>query len=274
MSGEDPTSPSLQDRTQAFLQDFFARGEELVRELIEENERLRIQLRQATTGGAAAGSDDTQQLVSRLVAQVERLEAECAEIRKLAGSAARESGGYRSRLDRLEQEHYHLAAMYVAANQFHSSSTVDDVLRTITEILLNFVGVGRFTVYCVDEERQILFPFQREGGDVDECPDISLPASGPLGEVLQNRGPWKTGQPRGGDDEVIMHLPLCSGTRLVGVARIESFLPQKTEFADDDYGLLELISEHSGIGIETAWIRAHAKDAPMARRGLEQLVVR
>jgi len=69
-----------------------------------------------------------------------------------------------------------------------------------------------------------------------------------------------------------MHLPLVSGTRLVGVARIESFLPQKSEFVDTDYSLLELVSEHAGIGIETAWIRAHAREVPMQRGAVESLV--
>jgi GAF domain-containing protein len=94
-----------------------------------------------------------------------------------------------------------------------------------------------------------------------------------VAEVLAVPGPWKSGHPRGEGDGALMNLPLVSGTRLVGVARIESFLPQKAEFNDDDHGLLELVSEHSGIGIETAWIRAHAKEVPFARSALEGLVV-
>ena len=70
-----------------------------------------------------------------------------------------------------------------------------------------------------------------------------------------------------------MYLPLSSGTRLVAVIRIENFLPQKGSFTDNDFALLELISEQSGIAIETAWIRAHAKVVPLARRALEELTV-
>ncbi len=69
-----------------------------------------------------------------------------------------------------------------------------------------------------------------------------------------------------------MFLPLVSGTRLVGAARLEAFLSQKDEFADSDASLLSLISEHAGVGIKTAWIRAHAKEVPLARQAIEELV--
>lgn len=268
VSGEESKSPSLQAQTQAFLREFFAKGEELVRELIEENDRLRTAL---AAEGKDPSPDRTGDLVARLMRQIEELEAEAAEIRKLAGVARRDAN-YRDRLDTLEREHYHLAAMYVAGSQFHCATTVEDVLRTITEILLNFVGIGQFTVFCVDEERQMLFPLMREGGDLDECAEISLSEDGPLAEVLASPGAWKSGRPTGAQPGVLMYLPLSSGTRLVGLARVESFLPQKHDFIENDFGLLELISEHAGIGIESAWIRAHAREVPMARRALEELV--
>jgi GAF domain-containing protein len=163
--------------------------------------------------------------------------------------------------------------MYVAGGQFQRAGTIDEVLRTITEILLNFVGVGRFTVLAVDEERQVLFPLLREGGALDGREEIRLPGAGALREAASLGGPWKAGHPIARDETAIMHLPLSSGTRLVAVIRIENFLPQKGSFNDNDFGLLELISEQSGIAIETAWIRAHAKVVPLARRALEELTV-
>lgn len=266
VSGDEGPS-SLQERTQAFLAEFFVKGEELVRELIDENERLKAAARRTVA------PEHTAALVGRLMKQIEALEAECVEIRKLAGSVERVSGGYRDRLDALEQEHYHLAAMYVAGGQFQRAGTIDEVLRTITEIMLNFVGVGRFTVLAVDEERQLLFPLLREGATLDAREEIRLPGSGMLREAVSLGGPWKAGHPVFAGDGVLMYLPLSSGTRLVAVIRIESFLPQKSSFNDNDFGLLELISEQSGIAIETAWIRAHAKVVPLARRALEELTV-
>ncbi|MCA9707385.1 MAG: GAF domain-containing protein [Myxococcales bacterium] len=268
MSRDESESPSLRDQTQAFLHEFFVKGQELIRELIEENERLKTPL---PVEEGSELSPTSAEMVGRLMRQVEALETEAAEIRRIAGSVRNEAG-YRERLQSLEDEHYHLAAMYVASGQFHGASTVDEVLRTVTEILLNFVGVGAFTLMVVDEPRQVLFPLWREGGDVGERAELPLPAQGPLAEVLAIGRAWRAGDPMGTTDDVMMHVPLYSGTRLLGVIRVESFLPQKREFVDTDFGLLELISGHSGIGIETAWIRAHAEEAPLERQAIEHLV--
>ncbi len=268
MSRDDAELPSLRDQTQAFLHEFFVKGQELIRELIEENERLRTSRPEEPAGELSPTSAE---MVGRLMRQVEQLETECAEIRQIAGSV-QDDAGYRQRLQSLEDEHYHLAAMYVASGQFHAAGTVDEVLRTMTEILLNFVGVGAFTLFVVDEPRQSLFPLWREGGDAADLPEIPRPVEGPLGEVLAMGRAWRPGDPMASTDDALMHLPLFSGTRLVGVIRIESFLPQKQAFGDTDFGLLELISGHSGIGIENAWISVHADEMPLERQAIEHLV--
>ncbi len=264
---QDAAGPSLQARTQAFLREFFSKGEQLVRELITENGRLRAAL--------AAGAGDTGEAaraVDRLTRQVAELEAECADLRRLAGSGAGGRDGFRSRGDDLERDHYRLAAMYVAGSQFHIATTVEEVLRTLTEILLNFVGAGRFSVYIADEERQVLFPLFREGAELGDLAELPLPGLGALAEVIERGGRWTHDAPSGAEPGVLLQLPLYAGTRLVGLVRVERLLPQKSSFDEGDAGLLELVSEHAGVGIETAWIRAHAQDVPLSRTALERLV--
>ncbi len=68
-----------------------------------------------------------------------------------------------------------------------------------------------------------------------------------------------------------MYLPLVSGRRLVAVLRLEAFLAQKPGFEDNDYSL-SMISEHAGIAIESAWIRAHAKAVALQRQAVEHLL--
>jgi hypothetical protein len=268
VSRDEPEAPSLRAQTQAFLHEFFVKGQELIRELIEENERLRKSM---VADSGMELSPTSVEMVGRLMRQVEALESEAAEIRRIAGTVQNDTS-FRDRLQSLESEHYHLAAMYVASGQFHGAATLDEVLRTVTEILLNFVGVGHFTLYVVDEPRQVLFPLWCEGRDVAERSELPRPSEGPMAEALAIGRPWRAGDPMGAGEGVLMHLPLFSGTRLVGVIRLESFLPQKPAFADTDYGLLELISGHSGIGIEMAWIRAHADEVPLERQAIEHLV--
>jgi hypothetical protein len=274
VSADDPRQ-SLQRKTDEFLREFFEKGEMLVKELITENDRLRSQLETKSSPTETESKPVTRDnMVDLLMLRISALERECDEIRKIAGNVEEESGGFRYRLDSLESEHYHLASMFVAGSQFHSATSFDEVLRTITEILLNFVGAGSFTVYLVDEERQVLFPVAREGGLVEERPEIALTGdAGPAQAALISLGrPWKNGDPEFQIGDELINLPLVSGSRLVGVARLESFLEQKHGFADNDHQLLGLISEHAGIGIENAWIRAHTKDVPLQRQAIEHLV--
>ena len=276
VSADDPRQ-SLQRKTDEFLREFFEKGEMLVKELITENDRLRAQLDSPDPEGDEGEEKPVTRdnMVDLLMLRISALERECDEIRRIAGNVEEESGGYRSRLDSLESEHYHLASMFVAGSQFHSATNFEEVLRTITEILLNFVGAGAFTVFVVDEERQVLFPVVREGGSVEEIGEITLNGdeAGPAQAAVVALGrPWKSGDPDFLIGSELINLPLVSGSRLVGVARLESFLEQKHGFADNDHQLLGLISDHAGIGIENAWIRAHTTDVPLQRQAIEHLV--
>lgn len=275
-SGQGEPGP----RSDASLQHFFGRGETFVRQLIAENARLRSELHVAQP----QRGDLSEPAPSSLLESLQPLIARIAELEHERGAAPEgpESGAPNAasgdtaalirRIEHLEHESYHLASMYVAGLQFHSARALTEVLQTITEVLLNFVGVGAFTLFALDEERKVLFPLSREGGELEACGEVPVQDGGPLAAMVQRARPWTRGDPAHADDAAIMYLPLVSNRRLVAVLRLESFLAQKPGFEDNDYSLLSMISEHAGIAIETAWIRAHARAAPLQRQAVEQLV--
>ena len=267
----DTGSPnSLQGKTDAFLREFFEKGEELIRDLIEENDKLKGQLNAPLPAGVDA-SDPA--VIQTLVVRIASLETEIEEIRRIAGAVEQESGGYRERLDALESEHYDLACRHVAAVQFQTCENIDEVLRASTEILLNFVGIGSFCVYLVDEEREVFFPVMREGGDVAGVDEEKIKDVGSRIPTLATGEAWRRGDAL--DAWIpgeLMVLPLYAGSRLLGAVRVQGFLAQKSEFTPADLELVSLVSEHAGIGVENAWLRAHADDAPIARGAVEDLV--
>lgn len=278
-SGQGEPKP----RSDASLQQFFGRGETFVRQLIAENARLRSELHAAQPQRDEQSEPPPASLLESLVARLAELEHEREAAPTSPESAAPNSSGAPAaeggdtaalvhRIEHLEHESYHLASMYVAGLQFHSARGLPEVLQTITEVLLNFVGVGAFTLFALDEERKVLFPLSREGGDLEACGEVPIQDGGPLAAMVQRARPWTRGDPAYDDDAAIMYLPLVSNRRLVAVLRLESFLAQKPGFEDNDYSLLSMISEHAGIAIETAWIRAHARAAPLQRQAVEQLV--
>ncbi len=268
----------------ASLQDFFGRGEVFVRQLIAENQRLRSELHEVHPGRDDLPAQHSASIIEDLMARVAELEtaAAAAEAEGAADDDDTDPSdsarviNLTERVEQLEDENYHLAAMYVAGLQFHSSRTLVEVLQAVTEILLNFVGIGAFTVFMLDEERQMLFALTREGGDIEACGELPVHAEGGatglFAAMIQRARPWTRGDPAYADDHAIMYLPLVSNRRLVAVLRLEGFLPQKPGFDDNDFSLLSMISEHAGIAIETAWIRAHAKTVALQRQAVEHLV--
>lgn len=267
---QDSGQGDLQDKTGAQLHDFFGRGEVFVRQLIAENERLRSELNDAYPERSGLPELTPASVIETLLGRVAELEQECEVARRAAPAA--DDAGLRRRVAQLEDENYHLASMYVAGLQFHAARTLNDVVQTITEILLNFIGVGVFTVFMLDEERRVLFPLSREGGDMEAVGEVALADAGPFAQMAQRARPWTRGDPAYADDAAIMYLPLVSGRRLVAVLRLEGFLAQKSGFDDNDFSLLSMISEHAGIAIETAWLRAHAKAVALQRQAVEHLV--
>ncbi|WP_096334276.1 GAF domain-containing protein [Nannocystis exedens] len=274
MRAQDAGQGDLHDKTRAALHEFFGRGEAFVRQLIAENERLRSELNETQPDRPARPELTPASVVEGLLGRI-------VELEKARGAAADSgapapAGGdlarLRERVVQLEDENYHLASMYVAGLQFHASRTIGDVLQTTTEILLNFIGVGAFTLYLVDEERRVLFPIAREGGEMNELVEIEMDEASPAAQMAQRGRPWSRGDPAYASDDVIMYLPLVSGRRLVAVLRLEAFLAQKPGFEDNDYSLLSMISEHAGIAIESAWIRAHAKAVALQRQAVEHLL--
>ena len=236
VSADEPSGTSLEARTQAFLAEFFNRGQELVRDLIEENEALRARLQ-----GLETGNDPTGELVARLRKQISELEAECERMRSTAGTVEQQTGGYRQRLEDLEIEHYHLAARQVSAEQLRRSTNLEEVVRATTEILLNLVGLGRFSILGIDRELGLLFPLRTEGralpgeADIDE---LTLSVASPATAAAAATQVWQA--PRGMplDLSTALAVPLVSGEQTLAVVEIVRFLPQKQEFTDHYLALL------------------------------------
>ena len=272
MGGPDDGS-SLRQKTQAFLSEFFSTGEALVRELVEENERLKAALAERGVRDVPPPDPLPREVAETLMSKIDRLEAECEEIRSLAGKVRRVSGTYRQRLDQLEQEHFHLAAMHVAANQFHAAATLEDVFRTITEVLLNFVGIGAFTLYGYDARARVMFPVFREGNEGRPPPnEIVVDDGHPIAGLVEPGRPWRHGDPVVTAPDALMLLPVAGRGGVRGLARLESFLPQKDRLDEPDFGLLELVSEQGGLALENVWARMHARDVPMTRQSVSESI--
>ncbi len=292
MSGQSDDHPRA--GTEAHLAEFFGRGEAFARQLIAENERLRQELAGREEDGSSPISVLSAGAVEELIARVSELEsqqdrselesaakpaakpeeepAELHVLRERNAALSAEIEELKSGAELLEGENYHLATLYIVLQQLHSARVLGDVVQTLTEVCLNFIGVGGFSLYIVDEERQLAFPLIREGASIDELEERPLADEGPLAAIASLGRAWQGGDPIPHEFDVLMYLPLCSGDRLVGVITLEAYLPQKSALTEDDLAVLAMLSEHGGVGLETVWMRAHATPTPLTRRAIEALL--
>jgi len=208
-----------------FFEAFFKKGAEFAEELLGENEKLRVHLTQIQT--------------------------DLAERNRV----------YSERFHQIERENASLASLYVATYQIHSGTDPQDVLRTVLEILVNFVGAKTFSILLLDEETRLLRPVAAEG--------MESPAAVPLGEGIVGKV-GDGGQahfadlgPAGVEPRIV--VPLRRQDRVVGVVAIWEFLSQKTELLDVDYELFHLLGTHAASALAAACLAAEAGGAPPLR---------
>jgi hypothetical protein len=93
-------------------------------------------------GQAALRADD----------RIASLEEECTSVRERLDQVELENSQFAQRYVEVEEENNNLANLYVSSYQLHSTLDLDEVIRIITEIVINLIGAEVFAVYLIDGE--------------------------------------------------------------------------------------------------------------------------
>jgi len=249
-----------------FLQAFFKKGAEFTEELLRENEKLRFRVVQLEEQVAAsARALPTPATLKELVERIHSLEQEREQLLTRYANVEAENRQYEARFHQIERENNNLASLYVAAYQLHATLDLREVLQTIVEIVLNFVGAKTFAVMLLDDETRRLRAVVAEGVERKGVPDATL-GQGTIGRVAETGTPYfgtvtaRRGGPPRPDVEPGICVPLRSQGRIAGVIVAWDFLQQKTELADVDYEIFNLLGAHAASALEAARLRAEAKD--------------
>jgi nitrate/nitrite-specific signal transduction histidine kinase len=176
----------------------------------------------------------------------------------------RDNQTLRERVGELEDQNHDLASLYVASVQLHATLELRTVLRTIVEILLNFVGAKTFAVYIVDERAQRLRALGGHNVDRQALPQPALGEPG-LGEQALAGQPYYAdtmarADPRRSAPLVV--VPLRLGGRGVGAIAIWELLAHKTSLDDVDYDLFNLLGAHAAGALEAARLASAASGGP------------
>ena len=248
---------SEQDKLSTRAEDFLAlfnKGAEFTRELLKENERLRSRLAAVTDRqeSAARNPGDWEKLRRELMTRIATLEEECTTVRERLDQVELENSQFAQRYVEVEEENNNLANLYVSSYQLHSTLDLGEVIRIITEIVINLIGAEVFAVYLIEGEGQDLVPVASEGMEVAAFPKATL-GVGVLGKAVASNEAtcWDT---QSSDDltQPIVCVPLVVQNRAIGAIAVYGLLAQKDGFSALDHELFNMLGGHAATAIFAA----------------------
>lgn len=251
----DRPPEDLKKERDAFIEQFFRKGAQFSEELLAENKRLREKMAELEAENQKLRTQlasDT--AIRELLAKIEELEAEKQLLTSRSTQMEAATSNYSQRFNAIEEELANLANLYVATSQIYSGYSVRAVIRTLKELLSQFLGAASFTVYLVGPEQKELVAVATEGVTRSDVATVSA-KSGLIADVfdagkMQIQTTGDTSQ--GTREHPAALIPLRLDTFTVGVIAIFATLPQKTEFGHVDHELFKMLSDHAGPALISA----------------------
>lgn len=232
----------------------FKRGLKFTEELLADNERLRYRIAslEAEVSGARRhmGAPNADAVIEALRQQIQELELEKMRLLDSYLKVEETSRDFQSRYAEIEEEHNNLANLYIASYQLHSTLAFREVVQVITEIVINLVGVARFTLFIRDAKTDMLHPICTEGHDLASVAPVKV-GEGAVGRAVHE----KTTRVSADGTEPLAIVPLTTLEDLVGAIAIDELLVQKDEFTRVDHELLTLLGVHGATALVGGLLR-------------------
>jgi hypothetical protein len=251
----DRPPEDLKKERDAFIEQFFRKGAQFSEELLTENKRLHERIadleHQNSKLRAHLASDSA---IRDLLSKIEDLEREKLDLVNRSSHMEAVTTNYSSRFAEVEDELSNLANLYVATTQIYSGHSVRAVVRTLKELLAQFLGAASYAIYVITDDKRELIAIASEGMNRSEI--ARLPArEGQVGETFlkgelffeRNRD-----TSTGTVESPAAVIPLRLDAFTIGVIAIFATLTQKTEFGRVDTELFKLLGDHAGAALVSA----------------------
>jgi hypothetical protein len=257
----DRPPEDLKKERDAFIEQFFRKGAQFTEELLGENRRLldKVAELEAENGKLRAhlASDAA---IRDLLTKIEELERDKKELMGRSSQAEGAGGDYSHRFEEVEDELSNLANLYVATTQLYSAHTVRALLRTMKELLGQFLGGAAFAIYLASDDKKELIAIASEGVNRAEIARLSATAQRvgetfSKGELFFDR---EADTSKGTVERPAAVIPLKLDEIIIGVIVIFATLTQKTEFGRVDSELFKLLGDHAGSALVSARVLADA----------------
>jgi len=258
---EKDKEPEIFRRADEFL-GVFRKGVEFTQDILKENERLRFAVVQVTEQLKAAQRDGSTPDLSKLQQQVMELTAEREALLNRYKLVEEENKDFAVRYVEVEEENNNLANLYVASYQLHSTMDLKEVLRIVSEIILNLIGSDHFAILVRDDEHPVLTMVAAES--VDPRVQKIKVGEGIIGKVAQSGEMFIQSDlehaPVSSPDRPIVCIPLKIHNDVIGVIAIfDLFEQKKKRLTRVDHELFSMMAGHAATAIFSATLYARSQ---------------
>lgn len=166
----------------------------------------------------------------------------------------------------LREQNEAISNLYVAKHRLHASLDATEIMKVVTEILVELVGAEEFAILFLEQKNKTLKRVSGRGAA--SVPDTVPLGDGLLGRIAENGQPFYY-EPDP-DEEMpatvpLAVIPLKAEEATVGVISVYRLLPHKNGFTPVDHQLLELVAEHTPAALLSA--RLHRLSKTNSKRG-------
>jgi len=175
-----------------------------------------------------------------------------------------------SRVLELEELNGSMMSMYVSSFRLHATLSLDEVVSTIAEILVNFIGARAYAILLADDEGG--FDVVAEKNLDGRLPETGVEPRGVLAEVLGSKTAYVHTSDRPAREGVLAAVPLTMGRENVGALVVYELLAQKDRLLKNDVELLSLLGGHAASALVSAQLYARADRKLKTLQGMIELL--
>ena len=230
----------------------FKKGEEFTKNLLGENERLRLRVegleQEAKKPDVSDGGE-----YKRVKLECERITKENQDLKDRYLQVEAENRDFAARHVEVEEENNNLANLYVASYQLHSTLDFEEVVRIIIEIVINLVGSDRFAIMILDDTSDELQLVASEGVNEKVLRRVKVNDDGIIGKVVKTgESYFEEDLPGAVADEMrpIVCIPLKIKEKIIGTLVVFSLFEQKKKkLSRVDYELFSMLAGHAATAL-------------------------
>ena len=258
--------------------DRFENGKSFTKDLLEDNENLRMVIAQKETEirdmknqFASVEIDELRNKIDMQVEEIHRLKEDNLFLRSRFADVKQKNMEFKDRHSVIEKQNSDLISLYTASHMLHETLDYDTVVASLREIVINIVGSECFGIFFIDNAGKDMTLIAEEGlervstvpGVINEGRIHQTASEGTIfvadDEDLHIELPSK---------EPIACIPMKVGDETLGVVAIYSLLIQKREFEPLDGDLFLLLATHAATALYSARLFSDLKRSKRGSKGV------